>query len=303
MQKTKGTLVIILAVPPVETLIQLLDSILKSDQRLSILVHLSNQYNRNETLTEVSNKLNSNRLNFMPKSIPTDWGKITYALVETLNYAYQNLSFSHIVLLPFNCLPIRKNISSFLKENNEIDIFLNPRFKIFRHIIIENEIKVDWNSGKYLWESRISRLLLRRYFNGKNYWGGNFEGIVIKKAILKHLIMEKFLFRIFKNNYSLMFEEVYFPTILVELSKRYNFKIYNDQLCYVDWEKSKWIFNPLLHKYEHKVETGNVERICEVLEQNQSAFFYKWVSTDVNDSNRKALINFINNKNCIDNGN
>ena len=100
-----------------------------------------------------------------------------------------------------------------------------------------------------------------------------------------------------------MFEEVYFPTILVELSKRYNYKIYNDQLCFVDWEKSNWIFNPLLNKYEHKVETGNAERICGILEQNQSAFFYKWVSTDVNDSNRTELINFINSQNCFNNGN
>lgn len=294
MKKTKGTLVIILAVPPIETLIQLLDSILKSDHRLSILVHLSNQYNISDTVTEVTNKLNSNRLHFIPKSIPTSWGRITNALLQTMCYAKNNFDFEYLVFLPFNCLPIRKDVSQYL-ENKKLDIFIKPIFKVYDDKNIMNDEITPWNSGHYFQQSKISKFILRKMYNGSHYWGGFFEGFAIHRKVINHFEPFKFWVAMLSDKVSLIYEEIFFHTILMEVSKKHNYQLIQDQLCFYDWDKSHWVFNPSLNKYEHKIETGNVERINQVLEQNQSAFFYKWVSTDVNDSNRKELINFINN--------
>jgi hypothetical protein len=288
-----NVLLIILATPPIDTLIQLLDLTLKSDTDLSILVHLSNQYNINETIKEVNFKINSSRINFMSKSYPTSWGKISYALIETMSYAYNNLTFSHLVLLPFNCLPIRKSLNFYIKLNEEYDIYIEPRIKIYKDVIIENNQVVMWNSGKYFQENKISRFLLRKFYNGKYHWGGNFEGVVLKKNVVKHLIKYKFWFKIFQNKLSLLYEEIFFPTILTELSKRYDYKVFQKNICFVDWDKSQWIFNSDLNKFEHKVEFGDEKRILKVLEENEHAFFYKWVSTDINNPDRKDLIKFL----------
>jgi hypothetical protein len=281
---------LIMSTPPLATLLQLIENILHFNKGACVAIHLGNQYDYNETEEAIKKHFFSNSsIQIIPEQFPTAHGKITYALLNSIAYINSLMDYEYLVLLPFNCLQMKGGIAGYLNEKNK-DIYLDARVEAYPNITIIRNEKAKWNTATYFWESRISQLILRRYYNGINYFGGNFEGIAMRKNVAMHFNRFKWIFWLVKNRYSYLFEEIFFPTVLMELSKRHRYSIEPSQLCFVDWEMDSWVLNAEKNTYDHIVIEGTEERIDKKLNENKGSFFYKWVSTKPGDKNRLSLL-------------
>lgn len=289
VKNSYNILFLILATPPLQSLEQLIRSTKLANPKSAVIVHLGGYSEPKDVVKKLKDHAD---VFVLPKQHNTERGYITHAIVASILYANKNINFEYLVLLPFNCLPIKPNLIDFLLKANS-DIHLSVPFKSYKHVTLKNGLEHNWKSGRLLWESKISRLLLRKYFNKKFYFGGNFEGIVLHKKVINHLNHFNWKFFFVKKNYSFMFEEIFFHTIFMELAKRHNYKISSDQICFLDWEQSKWVFNKEKKVFEHTVIFGTQERVKVIRAKNENAYFYKWVSTNDQDSHRLELLKAI----------
>jgi hypothetical protein len=269
--------VIILVCGTAEAAIQLFENVLAGESNVLIVAHVSKPFRKERLKILAWARKAGASVIVNEKCLYTRHGFIAHAIVDTVGYALANSKAQRFLLLPFNCV---KLVSGFGEE---------ARRGPFRHNAVPLAYgRTDFTIRCFRRALSGRRALYRRFGSGR-ICKGQHEGVVFDRDVARTLAAVKLpqsqlfydlTFLISRSTRKAIFlfpyayEELLVPTAVAMSASEDGGSPGNKPLCFLDWAR--------------KTAPPSYEELPWV-EVPGEAFFYKWVSIDSENENRRSL--------------